>query len=90
VVHDPSWQDTGVTTPHCAHFAQAIRPSYALMSPFSSASMWCSNGCFASRRFLISVVAMAAKVFGKPIADVAYLVDLPIYQGGYENGVKGV
>ena len=90
MVHDPSWHDTGVTTPHCAHFAQAIRPSYALMSPFSSASMWHSSCCFASRRSLISAVALAAKVFGKPVADVAYLVDPPIYQGRCENGVKGV
>ena len=90
MVHDLSWEDTGVTTPHCAHFAQAIRPSYALMSPFSSASMWYSSRCFASRRSLISAVAVAAKVFGKPVADVVYLVDPPIYQGRCENGVKGV
>jgi hypothetical protein len=66
VVHDPSWQDTGVTTSHCAHFAQAIRPSYALMSRFSSASMWCSNCCFASWRSLISALALVrVPTFGR-------------------------
>jgi hypothetical protein len=39
---------------------------------------------------LISAVVLAAKVCGKPVADVAYLVDPPIYQDRCENGVKGV
>jgi hypothetical protein len=38
---------------------------------------------------LISALALAAKVFGKPVAGVAYLVDAPVYQGRCENGVKG-